>query len=122
LIQHENQRNKWFLIVIGLIVCIFLIVWANSASHGSSGNGATALCNDGTYSFAAHHQGHARATEASTCSISRTGKLSRQSLGSDRHACRQSPSSHNRGAHEEIGSATGGRFYYVTTELRCYFK
>ena len=21
------------------------------------GNGATALCNDGTYSFAAHHQG-----------------------------------------------------------------
>lgn len=30
LLQHENQRNKWFLIVIGLIVCIFLIVWANS--------------------------------------------------------------------------------------------
>ncbi|WP_373034576.1 DUF3761 domain-containing protein [Streptomyces sp. NRRL B-2790] len=30
----------------------------SSSSGGSStGNGATALCNDGTYSYAAHHQG-----------------------------------------------------------------
>ncbi|WP_338014255.1 DUF3761 domain-containing protein [Streptomyces sp. CB01883] len=32
---------------------------ASSSSGGSvgGGNGATALCNDGTYSYAAHHQG-----------------------------------------------------------------
>ena len=29
----------------------------SSGDSSSSGNGATALCNDGTYSYAAHHQG-----------------------------------------------------------------
>ncbi|MFE0514977.1 DUF3761 domain-containing protein [Streptomyces sp. NPDC058964] len=29
----------------------------SSGGSGSAGNGATARCNDGTYSYAAHHQG-----------------------------------------------------------------
>ncbi|MCX3059562.1 DUF3761 domain-containing protein [Streptomyces beihaiensis] len=29
----------------------------SSSSGSDAGNGATAMCNDGTYSFAAHHQG-----------------------------------------------------------------
>ncbi|MER6569536.1 DUF3761 domain-containing protein [Streptomyces sp. NPDC001093] len=29
----------------------------SSGGSSSAGNGATALCNDGTYSYAAHHQG-----------------------------------------------------------------
>src|SRR5450759_2448154 len=35
------------------------------------GNGATALCNDGTYSFAAHTRAHAHGTAGSRCSTSR---------------------------------------------------